>query len=84
MFYAATTDESTQHLAAIFFQAFKQCHTSYANTKIFIINKDFTEIAVLKEEFPNTTILFCQFHIIKCFYKAVSDHEVRKERRNAL
>ena len=82
-FYAATTDESTQHLVAII-QAFKQCHPSYPNTKIFIIDKDFTEMAVLKEEFPNATILFCQFHVIECFYKAVSDHEVPKERRNAL
>ena len=83
IFYAATTDESTQHLVAII-QAFKQCHPSHLNTKVFIIDKDFTEMAVLKEEFPSATILFCQFHVIKCFYKAVSDHEVPKERRNAL
>ena len=83
LFYAATTDKSTQHLVAII-QAFKQCHPSYPNTKVFKIDKDFTEMAILKEEFPNATILFCQFHIIKCFYKAVSDHEVPKERRNAL
>ena len=83
IFYAATTDESTQHLVAIV-QAFKQCHPSYQSTRVFIIDKDFTEMAVLKEEFPSATILFCQFHVIKCFYKAVSDHEIPKERRNAL
>ena len=83
IFYAATTDKGTQHLGAIV-QAFKQCHPSYTNTKVFIIDKDFTEITVLKEEFPDTTILFCQFHVIKCFYKAVSDLEVPKERRDAL
>ena len=83
VFYAATTDESAQHLSAIV-QAFKQCHPTYGTTKVVIIDKDFTELAVLKEELPNTTILFCQFHVIKCFYKAVSDLEVPKERRDAL
>ena len=47
-------------------------------------DKDFTELAVLKEELPNTTILFCQLHIIKCFYKAVSDLDVPKKRRDVL
>ena len=83
VFYAATTDESAQHLSAII-QGFKQCHPSYSNTKVVIIDKDFTELSVLIEELPNTTILFCQFHVIKCFYKAVSDLEVPKERRDAL
>lgn len=83
IFYAATTDESTQNLTAII-QAFKQCHPAYVHTKVCIIDKDFTELAVLKEEFPDTTILFCQFHVIKCFYKAVADLEVPKERRNEL
>ena len=83
VFYAATTDESAQHLSAII-QGFKQCHSSYSNTKVVIIDKDFTELSVLREELPNTTILFCQFHVIKCFYKAVSDLEVPKERRDAL
>lgn len=59
IFYGATTDKSTQHLAAII-QAFKRCHPSYPNTKVFIIDKkDFTEMAILKEEFPNTTIASC-------------------------
>jgi len=83
VFYAATTDESTQHLRAIV-QAFKNCNPCYGNTKVIIIDKDFTEMAVLKEEFPTATILFCQFHVIKCFYKAVSDADVPKDRRDSL
>ncbi|XP_065890957.1 zinc finger SWIM domain-containing protein 3-like [Dysidea avara] len=81
VFYAATTNESAQHLSAII-QGFKQCHPRYSNTKVVIIDKDFTELSILREELPNTTILFCQFHVIKCFYKAVSDLEVPKERRD--
>jgi len=74
--------KSAHHLSAII-QAFKQCHPSYANTKVVIIDKDFTELAVLREELANSTILFCRFHVIKCFY-AVSDFEVPKERRDAI
>jgi len=75
LFYAATTDESTQHLRAIV-QAFKNC---YGNTKVIIIDKDFTEIAVLKDEFPTATILFCQLHVIKCFRSV----EVPREQRDS-
>ena len=83
VFYAATTDESAQHLRAIV-QAFKNSNPCYGNTKVIVIDKDFTEIAVLKDEIPTATILFCQFHVIKCFYKAVSDAEVPKEQRDSL
>ena len=72
IFYAATSDESAHHLTAII-QAFKMCNPSYERTRVVIIDKDFTELAVLKEEFRDSTVLFCQFHVIKCLYKAVSD-----------
>ena len=83
VFYAATTDENAQHLRAIV-QAFKNSNLCYGNTKVIVIDKDFTEIAVLKDEIPTATIVFCQFHVIKCFYKAVSDAEVPKEQRDSL
>jgi len=47
VFLSATTDESAQHLRGIV-QAFKNCNLCYGNTKVIIIDKDFTEIAVLK------------------------------------
>ena len=80
IFYAAATDESTQNLMAIV-QAFKQCHPAYVYTKVCIIDKDFTELAVLKEELPDTTILFVSFMLS---YKAVADLEVPKEGRAKL
>jgi len=58
VFYAAT--ESAQHLRAIV-QAFKNFNPCYGNTKVIIIDKDFTEIAVLKDKFPTAKILFYQF-----------------------
>lgn len=38
VFYAATTDESAQHLRAIV-QAFKNCNPCYGNTKVNVIEK---------------------------------------------
>lgn len=46
-----------------------------------VIDKDFTEWAVLKEEFPNATVLFCQWHVMKAMFKKVVDCEVTKEDR---
>ena len=69
VFCAATTDESVQHLRAIV-QAFKNFNPCYENNKVIVIDKDFTEIVVLKDEFPTATILFCQFHVIKCFLQS--------------
>jgi len=57
VFYAATTDKSAQHLRAIV-QEFKNCNPCYENTKVIIIDKNFTKIAVLKDEFLTATIFF--------------------------
>ena len=83
VFYAATTEESSQHLSSIV-KAFEDCNPSYMNTKVIVIDKDFTELSILQEEFPDATVLFCQFHVIKHLYKVVSDADVPKERRDNL
>lgn len=64
VFYAATTEESTQHLTSIV-KAFKASNSCYLKTKVIIIDKDFTELAILREKFPGASVLFCQFHVIK-------------------
>ena len=64
--------------------AFKACNPSYSKTKVIVIDKDFTELSILNEEFPDATVLFCQFHVIKHLYKVVSDADVPKERRDNL
>ena len=82
-FYAATTEETGQHLSAIV-KAFKDCNPSYSKIKVIVIDKDFTEIAVLKSELPDATVLLCQFHVIKYLYKMVVDLDVPKENRDEL
>ena len=50
----------------------------------FCYNKDFTEWEILKVEFPNATILFCQFHVIKCLFKKVRNFEIPKDDRDEI
>jgi len=37
---------------------------------------------VLKEEFPNAVILYCQWHVIKAMFKGMSDCRVEKSDRD--
>ena len=39
---------------------------------------------VLTNTFPQAKVLFCQFHVIKCFNKMVSECEVTKSNREEL
>ena len=51
---------------------------------VIIIDKDFTEWEILKVEFPDATVLFCQFHVIKCFFKKVCNFEVPRDDRDVV
>ena len=82
-FYAATTEETGQHLSAIV-TAFKDCNPSYSKINVIVIDKDFTECGVLKKELSDATVLFCQFHVIKHLYKMVAELDVPKENRDDL
>jgi hypothetical protein len=47
------------------FSAFIECNpSSVENTKAVIVDKDFTEIAVISEMLPNARVLLCQFHVL--------------------
>ena len=48
---------------------------------MIVIDKDFTELPALQQEFPQATVLFCQFHVIKYFFKQIVDLDVAKESR---
>ena len=65
-------------------QSFKECNPTWSIVTVIIINKDFTEWEILKVEFPNATILFCQFHVIKCFFKKVCNFEILKDDRDEI
>ena len=63
-FYAATAQEDGAHLQQIL-QSFKEENDAWKKVRVIIIDKDFTEYKVLKEEFPKVVILYCQWHVVK-------------------
>jgi len=41
------------------------------------VDKDFVEIDVIKEEFPDSTVLLCQFHVLKYLKKKLTESEMK-------
>ena len=77
IFYAATAQEDATHLQRIV-QLFKEKNEQWNSVRVIIIDKDFTEYKVLKDEFPNAVILYCQWHVIKALFKCLYDCDVNK------
>ena len=44
--------------------------------------QDFTELQALQVEFPQASFLYCQFHMIKCYFKQLADLDVPKDNRD--
>jgi len=59
----AFLSEETATVFRAAFNLFKQMCSQPPS--IFIVDKDFTEIAVLREVFIGATLLLCTFHVIK-------------------
>ena len=64
VYYSATAEEGSVHLLQII-QTFKSFNPSWFNVRVIVIDKDFTELPALEQEFPQASVLFCQFHVIK-------------------
>lgn len=52
--------------------AFKTNNPSWREVKVIIIDKDFTELALLHDEFPDATVILCHFHVIDYLNREVS------------
>ncbi|KAE8981980.1 hypothetical protein PR002_g23662, partial [Phytophthora rubi] len=46
-------------------EEFKRNNPAWTRIRCILIDKDFTEISVLKMTFPDAVLLLCQFHVIK-------------------
>ena len=53
----------------------------WSKVKVIVIDKDFTELNALQQEFPEANVLFCQFHVIKYLFKQICELDVPKEKR---
>lgn len=51
--------------------AFKSTNPRWPYVQAIVIDKDFTEIALLREEFPEARLLLCHFHVIKALSSEV-------------
>ncbi|ETN08659.1 hypothetical protein PPTG_22939 [Phytophthora nicotianae INRA-310] len=56
-------------------EEFKRNNTAWTRMKCILIDKDFTEISVLKMAFPDTTVLLCQFHVLKYLREEISSSD---------
>ena len=79
--YSATAEEGSVHLLQII-QTFKSFNPSWFNVRVIVIDKDFTKLPALEQEFPQASVLFCQFHVIKYLFKQIVDLDVAKENRD--
>ncbi|KAG3236812.1 hypothetical protein PI124_g18182 [Phytophthora idaei] len=52
--------------------AFKENNPAWKEVRVIIIGKDFTELALLKDEFPDADIILCHFHVIDYLKRGVS------------
>ncbi len=80
VFYAATAEENAPHLLKII-QSFKASNSSWSQVQVIVIDKDFTELQTLQQEFPRAKVLFCQFHVIKYLFKQLAELDIAKENR---
>lgn len=81
--YAATAEEDVLHIRKIM-QTFKEENPAWTSTRVIVVDKDFTEWKVLKEEFPEATILFCQWHVMKAMFKKMVECDVDKSERDKV
>ena len=80
--YAATT-EDVEHIRKII-QTVKDENPAWTSVHVIVVDKDFMEWKVLTEEFPDATILFCQWHVMKAIFKKLVECDVDKSERDEV
>eukprot|EP00644_Phytophthora_capsici_P007316 jgi/Phyca11/55771/gw1.21.167.1 len=56
-------------------EEFKKNNPAWSRIKCILIDKDFTEMSVLKVAFPDVVVLLCQFHVLKYLREEISSAE---------
>ena len=65
---------------------FKRVNRAWTKTQCIVVDKDFTEIAVLERQFPQARILLCQFHVLDYLHREItkSMYQLSSEVRTRL
>lgn len=53
-------------------RAFKQNNPGWTDVKVIIIDEAYTELSLLREQFPCATVIHCHFHVIDYLNREVS------------
>ena len=61
--------KKTQNYFEKIVQSCKDENCALTDIRVIVVDKDFTEWKVLKEEFPDAKLLFCQWHVMKVMFK---------------
>ena len=72
--FAFVRNETYETLSAAF-TCFKKRNPCISNTKIIFVDKDFTEIKLVKELWPQSLYLLCTWHVLKYLRKQVISME---------
>ncbi|KAE9057917.1 hypothetical protein PF010_g31192, partial [Phytophthora fragariae] len=56
-------------------ETFKKHNPAWEKLRCVVIDKDFTEMSVLKASFPNVVVLLCQFHVIKYLHGEIANSD---------
>ena len=78
---AYTADETACSLDFIFRNFKKICETT---KKLFIVDKDFTQLASIRKNFSDAIILLCQFHALKFMRTLIASVTVTVEKKNLI
>ncbi|POM61588.1 hypothetical protein PHPALM_29374, partial [Phytophthora palmivora] len=67
-------------------EEFKTNNPAWSRLQCVLVDKDFTELSVLKAAFPGVTVLLCQFHVLKYLREEIasSDYGFSKAQKEQL
>ncbi|CAF1625709.1 unnamed protein product, partial [Didymodactylos carnosus] len=63
---------------------FQSAYTDFQVIKTFMIDKDFNEMAMIRELFPSSKVLLCYFHIIKKLKAYIAKLHIDIERKKKI
>ena len=64
--------DDTRETISIMIQAFKSNNPAWECVRAIMSDKDFVERAVMREEFPQASLLICLFHVLRTFRREVT------------
>ena len=64
-------------------QMFKTYNPKWSQTRVVVSDKDFTERAIFKKEFPTASLLSCLFHTLRTLKMEVSCENLAYSEENA-